>query len=124
MSTSYSSTAGLPWCCARLAWRPARMLSTTRTRKPRSTRRSTMWLPLKPAPPVTTATSPAMPLDCRLDLQVGRLDHLHVHVARVGHRVRDLTALEGAAQVDDRVLDRALRGPAELALDLGRRDVV
>ena len=30
----------------------------TRTAKPRSTSRSTMWLPMKPAPPVTTAIGP------------------------------------------------------------------
>jgi len=51
--------AGEPWIIPAVfeirAMAPLR-LSITRTENPDSSSRSTMWLPMKPAPPVTIAT--------------------------------------------------------------------
>ena len=41
--------------CSRLARRPPDKSSITRTSRPFAKSASTMWLPMKPAPPVTTA---------------------------------------------------------------------
>ena len=48
-----SRSCGLPACCWRFARRPTTKLSSTRTVRPSAIRRSTRWLPIKPAPPVT-----------------------------------------------------------------------
>src|SRR5579862_1187935 len=56
----------LPLCCLRLARRPTTKLSNARTARPCASKRSTRWLPMKPAPPVTKsipvggATSPPL----------------------------------------------------------------
>src|SRR6266436_2035153 len=97
------------------------MLSMARTANPRSIRRSTMWLPMNPAPPVTTAmgfTTAAS--SCRLEL----LQAADVEIERVLHAVRQLALLERLAKIANRVLDVVLGLEAEQARDLLRVDVV
>src|SRR3954471_20650727 len=56
--TSQATTSSWPppaWC-ARLLRFPVRKSSSTMTRWPAPIRRSTVWDPMKPAPPVTTAS--------------------------------------------------------------------
>src|SRR5688572_4410212 len=127
MSSSCSSHAGSAARWERFSRRPVARLSTIPTRNPSASSRSTMWLPIKPAPPVTTAYRCALTTRgnqvSRL-LQPRLLDRLYVDVGRIGQRVGQLPGLEGATQVHHRVLDRPLRRPSQLTFDLLRRDVV
>src|SRR5437016_5807585 len=109
MSRSSKTTSGFFACCARFSVRPPTRLSIARTAKPRSTSRSTMWLPMNPAPPVTTATgfigtggpAPRTPSGISCGLQF--LEPADVEVERILHAVRQLALLERLAKVAHRV---------------------
>src|SRR3982074_1176492 len=73
-----------------------------------------MWLPMNPAPPVTTAMDFTTGPSCRLEL----FQPPHVEVSGVLHAVRQLVVLEGLAKVADGVLDVVLRPETEHARDL------
>src|SRR5262245_7172933 len=55
-SAATTSSLGLSLCWTRLRGLPTSMLSTTRTERPRLSRRSVRWEPMKPAPPVTRSS--------------------------------------------------------------------
>src|SRR6266545_6948206 len=55
-SAAMTSSLGLSLCWTRLRGLPTSMLSTTRTERPRLSRRSVRWEPMKPAPPVTRSS--------------------------------------------------------------------
>src|SRR5207248_2197997 len=123
MSRVSSAKSGLLACWETLASRPPTRLSMARTENPLSRRRSTRWLPMNPAPPVTTAidfiaTGGAACRDPRASCRLQLLQAPDVEVERVLHAVGQLALLERLAQIAHRVLDRVLGLEAEHALDL------
>src|SRR5581483_5638137 len=129
-----SAKSALRACWATLSARPPTMLSIARTANPLSRSRSTMWLPMNPAPPVTTAIGFAKKPPARgarfPPCQGGKscgfqlLQAPDVEVERVLHAVRQLAGLERLAQVAHRILHGEFRLEAEHATDLVGVDMV
>src|SRR5487761_738969 len=121
MSRSSSTSRGSRSCCARLARRPPVRLSMTRTRMPRAKHKSTVWLPMNPAPPVTIAIGSVMRGGSGA---LERLQSANVVIALVVERIRQQPLRERLAHVAHGVFDGERRRKPELAADLVRIDVV
>src|ERR1700682_2966121 len=83
-----------------------------------------MWLPLKPAPPVTTAILRSL-ISILILFQRQSLHRFHVDERLVPKRVPgEFSLLEGAANVADGTLNSPLRSPTQPLRDLARGDAV
>src|SRR5450631_691084 len=104
-----------------LASRPPTRLSITRTAYPRLTSRSTIWLPMNPAPPVTSAVlRTVIPLLLGADF----FHRAHIVIPVVVEAVGQHVIAEGAGQIADRVFDGALGLEAQNTPDLVGVDVI